>query len=617
MSAAVATPGAAARPRSGLEESLRAFRVLMSFAFTAAPREATLFLLCGAVMALRGPIGALGAKLFVDAALARDLSALLGATALLSAAAGVGLLNTLYYLDFLFAVAEKAGLEANRRLMGLMAGVPGLAHHELPEYLKELDVLREQRNGLAWMTNATAGMVRVAVQLVATVLLFTQLHPALLLLPLFGLGSFWAGRRARTLQHQAAEDTAEFERRRRHLFELGTAAGAGKELRVFGLQRELIARHDASAREVIRRRNRADWQSAGLSVLGALLFVAGYLGAIALVLWQALQGRATPGDVVLTVGLAAGMDGVVQTAVAYGTGFLFNLRVARRYLWLTDYAARGSLSVAEPLAVPDRIAEGIELREVTFRYPGTEAGEGARPILDGISLQLPAGAVVALVGENGAGKTTLVKLLCRFYEPDAGHILVDGTSLERFPVEAWRARTSAAFQDFARFEFLVREAVGVGDLPRAGDTAAVQDALRRAGGEDVPRRLPHGLETQLGTAWEGGTELSGGQWQKLALGRGMMRPRPLLVVFDEPTSALDPQTEHALFERIAAAARSGADDAGTITVLVSHRFSTVRMADKIVVLGDGRIVEQGSHAELMRRDGPYAELYRLQSRAYR
>ena len=597
---------------SALREAWRCFRVLMSFSFTAAPRQAALFLLCGAYMALGGPINAVGAKYLVDALFARDVTGALVAGGCLALAAALSLLNTLYYLAHLFVVAEKAGFEANRRLMRLIGGVPGLAHHELPEYLKELDTLREQRYGLAWMTNSTAGMVRVVVQLVATVALFSQLHWALLLLPLFGFGSFWAGRKAQAIHHATAEALAEDERRRRHLFETCTSAAAGKEIRVFALQRELLERHHQAAMAVLRRRDAAAWQAAALNGLGSLLFAVGYLGAIALVVWQAVNGQASPGDVVLTVGLAGGMNAIISTAVGYGTGFLSNLRVAKRYLWLLDYAERAHPDVSESAPAPDRLAQGIELRDVTFRYPGTGA-----LVLDRVSLTLPAGRVVALVGENGAGKTTLVKLLSRFYEPDEGQILVDGVPLQRISVDEWRARCSAAFQDFARFEFLARETVGVGHLAYVNDGAAVQDALVRAAAEDVPPVLARGLEPQLGKAWPEGAELSGGQWQKLALARALMRPQPLLLVFDEPTSALDPQTEHALFERLAATARLGASGVGTITLLVSHRFSTVRMADQIVVLEGGRIKEQGSHEQLMRLGGSYAELYTLQARAYR
>lgn len=593
-----------------MRDSLRGFQVLMAFSFRAAPREAALFLLAGAVMALASPVAALGAKLLVDAAVAHDLAAALRAAALLAATGGIGLLAGLYYLDFLFAVAEKASAAVNRALMRLMGGIDGLAHHERPAYLKELDLLHERRGALAYMTNATAGMVRVAAQLAASAALLARLDPVLLLLPLVGLGSFWAGRRARELQHQAAEATAESERLRRHLFGLATSAAAGKEVRVFGLADELGARHHAAAAAVIEARDRAEWQGAVFQAVGSLLFGLAYAGAIGLVIARALAGQATPGDVVLAAGLAASLNGVVATAVGYGTHFLDVLRVARRYLWLLDYAAETREAPREPAAVPDALARGIELRNVAFSYPDAH-GE----VLADVSVRLPAGRVIALVGENGAGKTTLAKLLCRFYAPTSGEILVDGVPLRRFPIAEWRARVSAAFQDFARFELRVRETVGIGSLQQIADGAAVQDALRRAGASDVVELLPRGLETQLGKAWDGGVDLSGGQWQKLALGRALMRKSPLLVIFDEPTAALDAPTEHDLFERFAAAARSGGS-AGTVTVLVSHRFSTVRMADLIIVLDRGRIVEQGSHAELMQRDGLYAELYRLQSKAY-
>ncbi len=594
-----------------MREQARGFGVLLSFGFRTAPWQAGLFLICGALMSLTGPALSVGAKLLVDAALAGSPRRGLIAAAVLSLTAGAGLIVALYYIDLLFAVVEKAGGALDKRLMALMGGIAGLAHHERPEYLDRLELLREQRAELAWMTNATAGILRVGVQLTASAILLARLQPLLLLLPLVGVVSFVLGKRARDLQQGALEATTEAERLRKHLFGQATSAAVGKELRVFGLADTLRARHHAAAGAVMRARDRADWRSAALQAVDALIYGLAYAGAIGLVLARAIQGEASPGDVVLAVGLAAGLNGIVTTAVFYGTHFLNVLRVAQRYLWLEDYARSTRTRPVEIAPPPERLAGGIELRDVSFRYPGRET-----PLLDGVSVRLPAGAVVALVGENGAGKTTLVKLLCRFYEPDGGAILVDGVDLRRMPVEEWRARVSAAFQDFSRFEFVARETVGVGQLADIADAAAVQAALTRGGATGVPEALPKGLETQLGQAWEGGVDLSGGQWQKLALSRAMMRTDPLLVIFDEPTAALDAQTEHALFERFAAAARRG-ESAGAVTVLVSHRFSTVQMADLIVVLDGGRIVEQGSHAELMRRDGLYAELYRLQSRAYR
>jgi ATP-binding cassette subfamily B protein len=237
-------------------------------------------------------------------------------------------------------------------------------------------------------------------------------------------------------------------------------------------------------------------------------------------------------------------------------------------------------------------------------------------VLEDVSLSLPAGAVVAIVGENGAGKTTLVKLLAKMYEPTAGRILVDDQPLARVDTGAWRARMAGAVQDFVRFEFRARHTVGVGDVPRLDEDRAVTTAVTRAGADDVVARLAAGLDTQLGPTWPGGVEVSFGQWQKLALARGFMRDAPLLLVLDEPTAALDAETEHALFERYAAAARHR-DGTGRITVLVSHRFSTVRMADLIVVLDGARVIETGSHAELMARHGRYAELYAIQAASYR
>ena len=334
--------------------------------------------------------------------------------------------------------------------------------------------------------------------------------------------------------------------------------------------------------------------------------------AIALATWLAIEGRATAGDVLMTLSLAGQVHGYVAGGAGLFSWILGTLKAVERLLWLTDYVSDATSADAGRTPSPRRLTAGIELEDVSFSYPGTD-----NEVLSDVSLHLPAGGTVAVVGENGAGKTTLVKLLCQFYDPSKGRILVDGTGLDQHDVEDWRAGITAAFQDFARFQFLARETVGVGDLKAVEDLPAVERAVVRAGAEDVSAGLPSGLETQLGREWKSGVELSEGQWQKLALARALMRERPVLLILDEPTASLDAETEYALFARYAAAVRETASEVGTITILVSHRFSTVRMADSIVVLDGGRVIEVGSHDELMARRGLYAELYTLQERAYR
>jgi ATP-binding cassette subfamily B protein len=357
--------------------------------------------------------------------------------------------------------------------------------------------------------------------------------------------------------------------------------------------------------------SRAALQGALLDAAGWLLFALGYVGALAFVVTQALAGRVTPGQVLMAVALAGQVHTFVRWSAATTRWFLQTLRAVERYLWILDYAEAARPRPADPVPVPGQLVHGIACERVSFRYPGTNVD-----VVQDLDLQLPAGATVALVGENGAGKTTLVKLLCRFYEPTSGRITVDGVDLRRFAIDEWRAHLAAGFQDFVRFELLAREAVGVGDLPRIAEPEAVGAALARAGAAELPAQLPHGLETALGTSWEGGVDLSLGQWQKLAVARALMRERPLVLILDEPTASLDAESEQALFARFhRAACASGT--AGSLTLLVSHRFSTVRMADLIVVLDRGRVVELGTHQQLLSRAGLYAELFAIQAAAYR
>jgi ATP-binding cassette, subfamily B, bacterial len=486
----------------------------------------------------------------------------------------------------------------------LQASLASIAHHERPEYLDRLSVLRDQVFVLDHMFMSVFSTCGWLLRLLVVVGLLASVHPALLLLAAAAapavLTSAWRPGVERAAEERAAPDG----RLARHLFATATAAPPGKEVRVTRIGPRLLRERRAAWERAYAPVAAARWASAAWYALAWALFGLAYVGAIVFVS-SGLGARA--GEVLLVLAAGARLSSYVGATVGE-IGFLRGIWLdgARRLAWLEDYAA--SFAAAADQEPPTRLATGIRLEQVSFVYPGTE-----RRVLEGVDLTLPAGAVVALVGENGAGKTTLVKLLCKLYEPSAGRILVDGVPLARMRADAWRARLAGAFQDFFRFELRAQQSVGVGDLPRVEDRPAVTAAVGRGGADDVVARFPAGLDTQLGPTWPGGVEVSFGQWQKLALARGFMREQPLLLILDEPTAALDAETEHALFERYTAASRSS----GRVTLLVSHRFSTVRMADLIVVLDGARVREVGSHEALMARGGPYAELYRIQAAAYR
>jgi len=441
-----------------------------------------------------------------------------------------------------------------------------------------------------------------------TLALLASVHPALLLLAVFAVPTVLTSTWRPEIERAAQERGAQANRLARHLFVIATTAPPGKEVRVTGIGERLVKERRAAWERgygpvAVARRGSALWHALawavfGLAYVGAVVFVSAGLGrsasALLLVLAAGARLSAYIGATVGEIGFLRGfwMDG------------------ARRLAWLENYAA--SVAAGGDLPVPTGLSHGIRLDHVSFAYPGT-----SKLVLDDVSLTLPAGAVVAIVGENGAGKTTFVKLLAKMYEPSSGVILVDNTPLARLSAGEWRSRLAGAFQDFFRFEFRAKHTVGLGDVPRLEDEPAVLAAVGRAGSDDVVSRLASGLDTQLGPSWPCGVEISFGQWQKLALARGFMRDKPLLLVLDEPTAALDAETEHALFERYAAAAHGGNGSDGRITILVSHRFSTVRMADLILVFDAARLVEAGTHEELMARKGQYSELYGIQAAAYR
>jgi ATP-binding cassette subfamily B protein len=500
---------------------------------------------------------------------------------------------------------DKVTIALESHVAELQATAATIAHQERPDYLDRLAMLRNQIFVLDHMYMSLFSTCAWFLRLAVTIALLVSIHPALVLLAAFALPTVWTSTWRPTVERKAWESRASANRLARHLFTTATTAAPGKEVRVAGIGSRLITDRRLAFEWYYAGISKARWDSAIWHALAWAIFASGFVGAIVFV---AVVLRATAGDVLLV--LAAGGRLMFYIGATVGEiGFLrgFWMDGARRLAWLEDYVA--SMTAAADLPVPSRLTQGIRFDKVSFAYPGT-----TRMVLEDVSLELPVGKVVAIVGENGAGKTTLVKLLGKFYEPTSGAIYVDGQPLARMPAEAWRQRLAGAFQDFFRFEFRALHSIGVGDVPRVDNKPAVTTAVDRAGAADVVSGLASGLETQLGPTWPEGVEVSFGQWQKFALARGFMRDDPLLLVLDEPTAALDAETEHALFERYAAAA--GRDD-GRITVLVSHRFSTVRMADIIVVLDGARVVEVGRHEELMARRGSYSQLYSIQAAAYR
>jgi ATP-binding cassette, subfamily B, bacterial len=589
----------------GMPGALITMARTMRHAYRAEPGMAMGVLVLSVLSTVPGALLAVWLKLVVDGVTEHSRALLIGGTA---GVAGSSVAIWLLRLASSRATRRfrmKVGVALETHVADLQASVDTIEHQERPEYLDRLAVLRESVYQLDHMLLALIDTVSALTCLALTLIVLMTVSPWMALLAPFAvptvLVSSWRSGTVRAAEESAAPD----QRRYRHFFTLGSTAGPAKELRVTGNQQDLVSRWADAWGSWYRTMSATQWAGGLWQAAAWGVFALAYVGAV---YWTVDGLHASAGDVVLVVTAGGRLGQYVAMTVGEVDFVRLWLDACRRLGWLEAYAARHRGT--GDLPPPQRLADGVTFDRISFCYPGTP-----EPVLRDVSLTLPAGSVVAIVGENGAGKSTLVKLLCGFYPPTAGRILVDGTDLRQIAPKQWRAQLSGAFQDFARLEFLARSSIGLGDLNHLDEPDAIRAAVHRAGASDVIEGLAAGLDTQLGAGWPDGVDLSFGQWQKVALARGFMRPVPLLTVLDEPTAALDAETEHALFERYADQARASRRD-GRITVLVSHRFSTVRMADLIVVIGDGAVTEFGSHEELMARQGVYADLYAIQARAY-
>jgi ATP-binding cassette, subfamily B, bacterial len=480
-----------------------------------------------------------------------------------------------------------------------------LASYEDPLFHDKLERARVQatdRLGMVQQLGRLVQQVITTTTLAASILLFSPW----LLLVLIGcvIPAFLGESHFAFLGYALAFRQTPVKRQIDYLRFLGASKDSAKELKLFGLSKFLTDRFKQLSDDIYVQNVALAKRRLVASALLSLLTTIGYYGAYAYVILETVEGKMTVGTLTFLTGAIAGASANLQMIFSTFSS------IADQSLFLTDllqfFAVRPTVfSKPNALKTPQPIKSGIEFRDVSFSYPG-----GGRPILRNLNLFLKPDERIALIGENGEGKTTIVKLLTRLYDPTFGQILLDGIDLREYDLDDYSSNIAVIFQDFMRYDMTAWENIAVGQIGARENLAEVELAAQKSLAEGVIKKLPHGYDQMLGRRFETGVDLSGGEWQKVALARAYLRDAQILVL-DEPTAALDARSEHEVFERFAELTK------GKMALLISHRFSTVKMADRIIVLERGLIAEEGRHDQLMAHGGRYAEMFELQASSYR
>jgi ATP-binding cassette, subfamily B, bacterial len=500
---------------------------------------------------------------------------------------------------------RRVQLEAERRLLAQASKVD-LGHFDNSDWH---DRLARAKRDVSWrpgdLTWSVMGLSSNFVTIALMATLLASLHYALVVLAIIAaVLSLVLERQVTAKLYEFFYNEAPEEREREYLGDLLVQPKNTKEVRAYVLADYLLGRHKKVSEDLFTQRERMYRSGTRVSLLTGLVTGTALALAYVFVAIQGSQGNIDPGGVVLVIG--------AFTSVAGTLGQISSTFVAvdQHTTFLDDYFSFLAIeplvaAPAAPQTIPAGSIDGIDFDAATFKYSG-----GTEPAVEGLTLHIRPGELMALVGENGAGKSTLVKLLLRFYDPDRGSVRVSGVDLKEVDPEVLRSRIGVLFQDYASYELTIRENVVMGRPQSAADDERVMEALRDARSDWLLRKMPNGLDSRVGRLFEGGHDLSGGEWQRLALARIMYRDADIWIL-DEPTSSLDPEAEAAIFAELKENLK------GRIGIVISHRFSTVRIADRIAVIADGHVKELGTHEELLRAAGRYAQLFELQAAGYR
>ncbi len=480
-----------------------------------------------------------------------------------------------------------------------------LERYEDPEFYDKLERARVQatdRLATIHMMGQLLQQVITTATLVGSILFYA---PWLLVILVLSIVPIFAGETHFAFLHYALNFTQTRARRELdYLRVIGASKESAKELRLFGLSSFLTDRFKTISDKILDEdlalaRSKL-WVTSFLSFVSTV----GYYSTYAMVIYRTVIGRYNVGQLYFLTGAIGGASTNIQTVFSTFSG------LADQALFMSDLieffkVAPSVKSKPGALPAPRPIRQGLEFRNVSFAYPGT-----TRVVLKNLSFRLEPGERLALIGENGHGKTTIVKLMTRLYDPTEGEVLLDGVDLREYDLEDLSREIGVIFQDFMRYEMTAGENIAMGRIERRDNPEQIEEAARKSGAHELIQELPRDYQQMLGRRFEGGVDLSGGQWQKIALARAYLRDAQILIL-DEPTASLDARAEHDVFQRFAELTR------GRMALLISHRFSTVRMADRILVLENGQVSETGSHDELMTRRGLYSQLFELQASSYR